>query len=389
MKSIIHSKKILFVSHDANRAGAQLMLLNFVQYFHARGMQNSILLLDGGVLEDDFKKVAKVFRFPRKKVSSFSLRERIKRKFNWNKDNTHETFVEGLKKEGFSIIYANTIASSSAINELLFLQLPIVTHIHELEFSIQMYSSEADRKTLFDNSTMIIACADAVGINLQKNHKIPNEKLTTIHSFVENEVILQRIEAVEKAKIRQKYNLPTDKCIVVSCGNAEWRKGSDLFIQIANNLKETDIHFVWVGIKHEGELYDMLKYDIIKMGISSKIHLIEPTPEAVEIIKSSDIFALTSREDPFPLVMLEAALAGKPIIGFDDSGGCSEFVEQDAGFVVEYLDTQSFATTIVKVAQNQALLKEIGTQAKQKVLKNYNFVSSISKIEDVLSKFLS
>ncbi|MFN3850044.1 MAG: glycosyltransferase family 4 protein [Spirosomataceae bacterium] len=389
MKSINLSKKILFISHDANRAGAQLMLLNFVQYFHAKGMQNSVLLLDGGVLEEEFKKVANVIRFPRKKISNFSLRERIKRKFNWSKDKDHDTFVEELKKEGFALIYANTIASSPAISELLFLQIPIVTHIHELEFSIQMYSSEADRKTLFDNSAVIIACADAVGKNLQQNHNIQSEKLTTIHSFIENEVVLQRIEAAHNAKIRQKYNLPKDKCLVVSCGNAEWRKGSDLFIQVANFVKDTDIHFVWVGIKHDGELYEMLQYDIQKMGVSSKIHLIEPTPDAVEIIKSSDIFALTSREDPFPLVMLEAALAEKPIVGFDNSGGCTEFVEQDAGFVVEYLDTQSFATTIKKLAQNELLRKEIGTQAKQKVLKNYNFVSSISKIEDVLSIFLS
>ncbi|MFT7482585.1 MAG: hypothetical protein ACI8WW_001523, partial [Oceanospirillaceae bacterium] len=41
-------KHFLFVSHDANRAGAQLFLLNLMVYLKQQGHELSLLLLGGG-----------------------------------------------------------------------------------------------------------------------------------------------------------------------------------------------------------------------------------------------------------------------------------------------------------------------------------------------------
>jgi glycosyltransferase involved in cell wall biosynthesis len=152
--------------------------------------------------------------------------------------------------------------------------------------------------------------------------------------------------------------------------------------------QNTDIHFVWVGIPKSGELYEKALFDIERLGIENKLTLIEQTPEAIEIIASTDVFAMTSREDPFPLVMLEAALAEKPIIGFAQSGGITEFVEKDAGFVIPYLDTTVFVNKIEELAQNPEKAKDLGANAKQKVLKKYNFANSMEMIEDTISKML-
>ncbi len=50
-------KKILFVSHDANRAGAQLFLLNVVQYLRQKTeWKCAVLFLDEGILMQEFVK---------------------------------------------------------------------------------------------------------------------------------------------------------------------------------------------------------------------------------------------------------------------------------------------------------------------------------------------
>ena len=49
-------KKILFVSHDANRAGAQLFLLSIMKYFKASGTEVILLVInDWGNLKSELE----------------------------------------------------------------------------------------------------------------------------------------------------------------------------------------------------------------------------------------------------------------------------------------------------------------------------------------------
>jgi hypothetical protein len=55
-------KHILFVSHDANRAGAQILLLRFLKLLkYDKDFTFSILLKSGGIIENEFKEIAKTY----------------------------------------------------------------------------------------------------------------------------------------------------------------------------------------------------------------------------------------------------------------------------------------------------------------------------------------
>lgn len=384
-KSLNTITHFLFVSHDANRAGAQLFLLNLMQYLHKKGNRISLLLLGGGALEKELAEVAEVYHYaPKKKRKLGKL---------FGKPTTKGSTFSDLKKQKFSLAYINTIACAWVAEELKNeLQIPIVSHIHELEFSIQLYSTADARKSLFALSDKLIACSNAVGENLTENHNVSFDKVMTVHSFVDNQSINERLSSLNKIEIRTKIGVSEDAFVVSGCGNAEWRKGIDIFIQVANAVQqrepESNIRFVWIGVKHEGDLFEKTVYDLKKMGLYHNVLLLEPTPQAVEIIGSSDVFLLPSREDPFPLVMLEAALAGNPILGFDKTGGCSEFVEANAGAVIPYLVVTKMAEKLLHWQQNQQEAQQLGQNARMKVLETYNFENSVRKIEDILVSFL-
>jgi glycosyltransferase involved in cell wall biosynthesis len=231
----------------------------------------------------------------------------------------------------------------------------------------------------------LIACSKAVAKNLIENHNFPQEKIEVIHSFVNNDEILKRSATTNQIAIRKKYGIPEKAFLVGGCGNAEWRKGLDIFALLAKsvlNLSDENIHFAWVGVRKEAEYYKHVIFDVDMMNIIDKITFIEPTPEAVELINCFDIFTVTSREDPFPLVMLEAALLQRTIFGFEKTGGCSEFIEQDAGQLFPYLDVQAMAQAIIKYKQDPT--KQWGEQAKKKVITQYSFENSVLKIEKLL-----
>ena len=84
-----------------------------------------------------------------------------------------------------------------------------------------------------------------------------------------------------------------------------------------------------------------------------------------------DIFALTSREDPFPLVCMEAASQACPIICFEQGGGMPEFVRDDAGFVVAYGDTAAMAEKTVFLLDHAAERQQMGQVGQQRALDNH------------------
>ena len=74
-------------------------------------------------------------------------------------------------------------------------------------------------------------------------------------------------------------------------------------------------------MKPEGSYYEQIMYDIRKMELTEFVTFIKPTSKAIDIIDLLDVFVVSSREDPFTLVMLEAAFCQKPILGFKNTGG--------------------------------------------------------------------
>ena len=83
-----------------------------------------------------------------------------------------------------------------------------------------------------------------------------------------------------------------------------------------------------------------------RLGLGDRIKFVGPLEQPAELFAAMDVFALTSREDPFPLVMLEAAAAGVPVVCFAGGGGAPEFVDPDAGRVAPFLDVAGMAAAI-------------------------------------------
>jgi glycosyltransferase involved in cell wall biosynthesis len=380
------NKNILFIGHDANRAGAQLFLLDVIKSLKSDGYGIQLLLLEKwGPLLDSFENICEVLEYPKFPIPKFKIIR-----------NNPQRSIEAFFANNYSkvdLIYANTIASStitSVAKEIL--KVPLVSHIHELQFSLGLYSKKSDTVKMMNDSDKVIACSQAVGDNLIEQNDSLEDKVTIIHSFVNNDKVLDIVKNSNKDLIKIEFNLPPNAFLAGACGNSEWRKGLDIFISLVNVTKNSSnshpIHFVWIGLKAEGEFYNQIMYDADKMGIKHLITFLEPTPKAVEIINALDVFVVSSREDPFPLVMLEAALCKKPILGFRNTGGCSEFVKNEAGILSEYLDINGMSKNLTLLASDENLRLNLGEAGQKSILQNYSFEHSIKKIKSVVSELI-
>ena len=100
------------------------------------------------------------------------------------------------------------------------------------------------------------------------------------------------------------------------------------------------------------------------------------------------MFCLTSREDPYPLVNLEVASLGMPIVCFEGSGGSEEFVEDDCGFVVPYLELETMADRVSELLDSTELRRRLGGRAASKVRERHDLEDTAPQILGIIERFL-
>lgn len=390
-------KKILFISHDANRAGGQIVLLQLLRQLKQQGLPMHLLLCSDGPLEEEFREVVPTTRLPRLGDVHFSpLVTRILRLVGWEERMKHRVlakrwtqFRAEMEAQDFGLIFANTIATAAAYRNLNFLSVPTILFAHELEMSIGKFSHPDDMAHLMTNTNHLIVVSKAVANYFKKIYQYPDNQISTFQ-IIDTSLILRKIEEGRKTDIRNVLGVPTNAVLIGGCGHAEWRKGNDVFMMVAQQViqhfGERPVYFVWVGMREDSELYEVQRFDAERMGLSERIIHVGLTSEVFQYLSQFDVFTLTSREDPYPLVVLETALAERPIVCFEKSGGAPELVEKDAGFVVPYLDIAEMSKAVITLIENPDLRRQQGKRGKEKVLERHATDASVAKVVETIRR---
>jgi glycosyltransferase involved in cell wall biosynthesis len=282
-----------------------------------------------------------------------------------------------LQNEGFffrwfsprtDVIINNTVANGKVIRNLAALKRPIATYVHELESVIQFYNRNGSSLLTFRYSEFFISPSQAVANNLLSMHNINSEKIFYLNYFVP----LETIPGIDKIKAREHlfrgFNIPVGKFCVVGMGTATHRKGIDIFVetcQLVSRVKK-DIHFVWIGdFEEEGTRTKTLQ-TIRQYSVEESLTLTGRIPNSPTNLLPFDLFILTSREDPYPMVILEAASLKLPAICFERSGGAAEFIGKDCGWALPGFSAEGMAEKILELREKPEMIKQAGLRAYEK-----------------------
>lgn len=372
---------ILFVSHDAELGGAQIVLLNVIKWFKTHTwLTIKILCLNGGKLLYRFKELA----------DTYVLSDSDKRAMRTNQQDLTDqllNFCGGTP----DLIYGNTVASGEAYHWLIKLGAPVLTHLHEMEMSINEYG-KAWIDDVLKYSSHFIACSKPVQDNLINKLGVDAEKVSIVYSSVPSDSLPCNLKVKEKNRMKKTLELIDNKHLVFGCGlGMPFRKGADLFIEIGRILRREgrdDFHLYWIGgfekniiDKKFGAWSDYLNR-LHQSELNSYVTFLGKKENPKSYFQVGDIFLLPSREDPFPLVALEAADCGLPTICFENVG-TAELVEDDAGYIVPFEDVESMANRLIALMDDEDLRKRLGARAKEKYLDKFTAERTIPHILSV------
>jgi glycosyltransferase involved in cell wall biosynthesis len=149
----------------------------------------------------------------------------------------------------------------------------------------------------------------------------------------------------DKMDARRELGLPIDKKIILFVSHSLYtkRKGYPILKAAIEMLKQDDIILCSVG-SNEKILNDNIQ--IKELG-----HIQEERTMSL-IYSAVDLFVIPSIQDNLPNTVVESLLCGTPVVGFC-VGGITDMIENGKnGYIVESIDSSSFAAGILFALKN-------------------------------------
>jgi len=267
--------------------------------------------------------------------------------------------------------------------------------------SAYIYDLLPELKTLFPEMKVVDNLFNEVG------HTANNRKydyLIDLHIVESNPIkswLLNRGESEDRIRVIQngvelsRFNVeerpvaPFDTCgrkfVVGFFGRLSKEKGPDLFVEIADRLKQQkDILFVIGG---HGPMEDAVREQIANRGLEDSVKMLGYCQVETHL-SWCDLLILPSRQDGRPNVVMEAMSMGVPVIA-SRVGGLAELVMDGySGFLCDALDTRQFAETILKLSQDPTRCAKLRTGARLHAKENFDIRKSVTAFDKAFRELL-
>lgn len=155
-----------------------------------------------------------------------------------------------------------------------------------------------------------------------------------------------------------------DANVILAVGRLTDQKGFDVLISAFSQIapRYPDWQLVILG---DGELEGELQSLIDTAGISDRVLLAGRAGNVADWYSRCDIFALSSRYEGFPNVLLEAMAFGCAVLSTDCLAGPSDIIEPDInGLMVQSENEQSMALGLNRLMEDSTLRTRLGNSAK-------------------------
>lgn len=327
--------RLLLVGHDAFPAGAQQLLLHLGRQFaRVHGIEVEFLLLAGGALEAAYAEVA-----PLTIAKDEAALQRA---------------VSRLSREqGVRAAIVNTAAAARACERLMRHGIRCTLLVHELPSLMAEKQLLAGAREGAPAAEHVVFAAGHV-----------QQRFTELVPFdASRAVILPQGDyrettfcAAARERLREQLGLGPAILLAVGVGYADLRKGFDLFLQVwrAVRRRSRAAHLAWIG-DIDPLLNGYLGHEIAEAEASGSFHVLGYREDVAGWLSAADLLLLTSREDGFPTVVLEALGAGTPVLAFEGSGGIPDLLRRHrVGEVVKLADTDAMARAVAARARAPA-----------------------------------
>ncbi|MER9397242.1 glycoside hydrolase family 99-like domain-containing protein [Mesorhizobium sp. M0615] len=329
--------RIAIVSHDAHPHGAQLLALAMAREFGNLHFEVDLIVLGDGPMLSRFAEVATLHRI----ALDGEPKESIRRK------------VEAIRSAGAEVAFVNTTVSGLIVPVLKEAGFTTVSLVHELPGVLDSYNLKSHAIAIAEHADTIVFAAQIVRSGFEDFLGKPLQRaLIRPQGLVRKNPFKGRGEEARRLVCEQ-HGFAQDTNYVLGVAFVDHRKGPDIFIEVAEEVLGThpNTAFIWVGHFDAG-MEEKIGTILDKKKLSDRVKFVGFVQEPMAYYAGASVYALTSREDPFPNVVLEAAEVGVPVVAFQGATGAADFILTSGGRLAKKFDVQDFALQVREILDN-------------------------------------
>ena len=186
----------------------------------------------------------------------------------------------------------------------------------------------------------VLGCSDWITGRAKSSGEMANRNVKTLHNGIDVDGLFKP-DAAAATEIRQQYGIGDDKKIVLYVApEFSDRKGFDLTLALMEKTKDLPFHFLLVG--------DRAEIDNENVTVVGKL---SDQKALAKHYAAADVLLITSKQENYPTVCLEAQCCGTPVAGYD-VGGVGETIRPDMGGVVRMGDSDAMLALLTELAEN-------------------------------------
>jgi glycosyltransferase involved in cell wall biosynthesis len=372
--------RILFVDYTAELGGGQLCLADIAVHLRNRC---EVFLFESGPFQELLENEGVVVRVPKRDTAALSVRKKSSWFSYLSSIPVLFSLVMSLARvaNGFDLLYANTAkAVMVAVPVALLLRKPLLVHLHDIigpehfnRLNSWLFVSGANlAKGIVANSDASAAAYRKAGGTNRNLEVVPN-------GFA-----VERFGADVAAHSRtlRKSLGGEDKPLVGLFGRIAAWKGQKVLIEALNQLPNVngvivgDVLFTEEDHQYKSELFAL----VAKLGVSTQVQFEGFQTDILPYLKAVDVVVHCSTSaEPFGRVIVEAQLAGKPVIA-TRGGGPSEIIEDRVtGILVSPNNPAELAGAIQELLENPKWAEQLAVNGQLAAFRRFGLDSVLKE----------
>ena len=187
---------------------------------------------------------------------------------------------------------------------------------------------------------------------------------------------------------------PTDsKLRILQVGRFIFKKGHEYTIEACKKLNEKNIDFECnlvgvIGSDNDRMYFEMLERRINKYGLRDKVFLNLSLPFSkvkrfyveAHVLVVPSVTAENGDIEGLPTVIIEAYLAGRPVIATYHSGIPEIVKDRENGFLVQEKDVSGITKALIEINNNRDMAYKFALKGKETVLSTFNIEKNVETL---------
>jgi len=373
--------KILYISHSPHLNGAEVCLLTLLKYLDRSVIEPVVVFpSDDGPLLGEMKTLGITsYICPLERWIRYPFDSSLK---NSDLNQRVNQLVDIIEKESIQIVHTNTTVIFEGAVAAARKRVPHVWHVHESLERHPELTPLFPLPLLYSAMSILSARIVTVAKTVERHLStiIDPAKLLTIYNGIDE----KQFTLVPRPSVRSELGLAEDDILAVMVGALTERKGYPNLLRAASLVREHEpkIKFLWVGPASDDAIADF-NLRIVESSLQDTVFHIGFRRDIPVIISDSDIFVLPSMNEAFPMVILEAMAAGKPVVATDCGGASESILDGETGFVVQVDDPKSLSEKILELAADKDKIKDMGRKSYLRFDDNFRAEIYTAKFMDL------